>query len=43
MLGGYKSDMNEMSGRVEKFRNWQDVRWRSQFVATLEQEKSLLK
>ena len=42
MLGGYKSDRNEMSGRVENFGNWQDVsdvEWRGQFVATVEHEK----
>ena len=43
MLGGYKGDMNEMSGRVEIFRNWQDVEWRGQFVAALEGEKLSLK
>ena len=39
MLGGYKGDWNDMSGRVEKFGNWQDVEWRGQFVATAEHEK----
>ena len=39
MLSGCKGDRNEMSGRVEKFGNWQNVEWRGQFVATAEHEK----